>query len=295
MAQIQPSRPFQQRFLNGYDRSQLRQEVQKVPPRRFAGLRKRVTPWAIGASIALGGVGLPMKMTQQYWGQKGKSESRQSAMTEEPSIDTAIAGDLEKAQNIAAAVAGGLQAVAGGVQAAAGTVAETATPVKAAAEAPRKLAVVSENTKEQFFKKEIPFGSLIYHEAKKNNLRPELVAAVVHTESKFKPNARSHAGAQGLMQLVPRTGRWMGAKNLMNPVENIAAGTKYLKYLNERFDGNEQKVIAAYNAGEGNVRRFGGIPPFKETRQYVQRVKSFEAELGDRINGQITTQIAMAR
>ena len=108
-------------------------------------------------------------------------------------------------------------------------------------------------------------------------MRPELVAAVVQAESRFKPTARSGAGAIGLMQLVPRTGRWMGARDLTNPAQNIAAGAKYLKYLNERFDGNETKIIAAYNAGEGNVKRFGGVPPFRETRNYVTKVKNYRA------------------
>ncbi len=109
--------------------------------------------------------------------------------------------------------------------------------------------MITDQVREDFFHKEVPFGSVIYKEARKNNLRPELVAAVVQAESRFKPTARSGIGAIGLMQLVPRTGRWMGARDLTNPAQNIAAGAKYLKYLNERFDGNETKVIAAYNAG----------------------------------------------
>jgi soluble lytic murein transglycosylase-like protein len=133
----------------------------------------------------------------------------------------------------------------------------------------------------------VPFGSMIYHEAKKNNIRPELVAAVVQAESRFKPTARSGAGAIGLMQLVPRTGRWMGARDLTNPAQNIAAGAKYLKYLHDRFDGNETKVIAAYNAGEGNVKRFGGVPPFKETRKYVSKVKNYESEYHSRVQNRV--------
>jgi soluble lytic murein transglycosylase-like protein len=89
------------------------------------------------------------------------------------------------------------------------------------------------------------------------------------------------------MQLVPRTGRWMGARDLTNPAQNIAAGTKYLKYLHERFDGNETKMIAAYNAGEGNVKRFGGVPPFKETRKYVVKVKNYEKEYKSRVENRI--------
>jgi len=112
---------------------------------------------------------------------------------------------------------------------------------------------------------------------------PELVAAVVQQESKFIPTARSGVGAIGLMQLVPRTGRWMGARDLTNPSQNIMAGAKYLKYLTEQFHGDQQMVIAAYNAGEGAVRRFGGIPPYRETRNYVQRVRNFQQDFGDRV------------
>ena len=122
---------------------------------------------------------------------------------------------------------------------------------------------------------QVPFGSIILREAKKNGVAPELVAAVIEQESRFIPNARSPRGAIGLMQLLPATGRWMGAHNLTNPAQNIAAGTRYLKYLSDRFGGNETKMIAAYNAGEGNVRRFGGLPPFRETRTYVHNVLKF--------------------
>src|SRR5206468_172747 len=145
-------------------------------------------------------------------------------------------------------------------------------------ETPKRVADVAEQVKENFFKKEIPFGSIIYNEAKKNNLPPELVAAVVHTESKFVPTARSGAGAVGLMQLVPRTGRWLGATNLTDPGQNVMAGAKYLRYLVDRFGGNTTKAVAAYNAGEGNVRRFGGVPPFRETRNYVNRVQDFQRD-----------------
>ncbi len=132
---------------------------------------------------------------------------------------------------------------------------------------------------ENFFSSKIPFGTIIVREAKKNGLAPELVAAVIKQESKFVPNARSPRGALGLMQLLPSTGRWMGAHNLLNPAQNIAAGTRYLKYLSDQFGGNETKVIAAYNAGEGNVRRFNGLPPFRETQTYVRNVRRFRDNL----------------
>ena len=101
-----------------------------------------------------------------------------------------------------------------------------------------------------------------------------LVAAVVETESRFHPQARSAVGARGLMQLMPRTGRWLGATNLYDPEQNVDAGVRYLKYLHDRLDGNLKKAIAAYNGGEGNVQRYNGVPPFHETRTYVKRVLS---------------------
>jgi soluble lytic murein transglycosylase-like protein len=128
-----------------------------------------------------------------------------------------------------------------------------------------------EISKEAFFRAHVPYGSIIYREAKRNNLSPELVAAVVESESDFRAGLQSNRNAQGLMQIVPETGRLMGAENLFNPEQNIAAGTKYLRYLFDRF-GDERTVLAAYNAGEGNIERFGGVPPFNETQTYVERV-----------------------
>src|SRR5688572_11064657 len=282
MPELKTNRRFEERFLDGFDRSQLRQEVQKVKPRKFTGLRKKYATWALGASLAIGSIGAPMKMIQNaHETTAGQSEQKPGSTA----LQGALSDDLRAAQSIAQQVAGG---VVGGVEAVAkGAEAAVTSPLKTVAEATQKLAVISEQAKQQFFHTEVPFGQIIYQEAKKNNLRPELVAAVVQAESRFKPTARSGVGAQGLMQLMPKTGRWMGAKNLMNPVQNIAAGTKYLKYLNERFDGNETKIIAAYNAGEGNVRRFGGVPPFKETRNYVKKVRNYEQEFKDRVEAHI--------
>src|SRR3954471_20194263 len=128
--------------------------------------------------------------------------------------------------------------------------------------------------RQEFFTNEVPFGDIIHAKAQKYDVDPVLVAAVVETESSFHSHARSQVGAKGLMQLMPRTGRWMGARNLYNAEQNVDAGAKYLRYLNARFDGNLTKTIAAYNAGEGNVRRYNGVPPFRETRSYVKRVMS---------------------
>jgi hypothetical protein len=131
---------------------------------------------------------------------------------------------------------------------------------------------INESIRAEFFAEEIPYGELIYAKAKKYDVDPALVVAVIEQESRFKPGARSHVGARGLMQLMPRTGRWMGARDLYNPEQNVDAGVKYIKYLDRRFNGDLKKIIAAYNGGEGNVQRYRGIPPFRETRQYVKKV-----------------------
>jgi hypothetical protein len=279
-SEMNTGRPFRERFLDNFDRSQLRKEVEAVKrsrKRTFSGLRKKYATFALGASLALGGLGVPLKMAQSAQSGGSTQPKTAGAMSTMP-IDQQLVGDIRAAQSIAKQVAGG---VASGVESA------VSSPLKAVTEAPKKLAVISEKVRQDFFHKEVPFGSIIYQEAKKNNLRPELVAAVVQAESKFRPTARSGAGAMGLMQLVPRTGRWMGAQDLHNPAQNISAGAKYLRYLHERFNGNETSVIAAYNAGEGNVKRFNGVPPFRETRNYVQRVRDFENEFQNRVQNRV--------
>ena len=281
MPELKTKRPYSERFLDNFDRSQLRREVAAVRP-RFARLKKTYATWALGATLAVGGIGAPLKMVQST--QSGNAKGNPLAAT--MGIDRELAGDLRAAGSIASQVAGGV------VQ---GVESVTDSPLSAVASAPRKLTLVTEKVREDFFRTEVPFGSLIYKEAKKNDLKPELVAAVVEAESRFKPTARSGAGAVGLMQLVPRTGRWMGAKDLTNPAQNIAAGAKYLKYLNDRFDGNQTKVIAAYNAGEGNVKRFGGVPPFKETKNYLKKVASYEQEYHNRVESRIADASTSAR
>lgn len=154
-------------------------------------------------------------------------------------------------------------------------------PVTASAPAVKKtdifhveMARINDAIRHDFFSNAVPFGNLIHEKAQKYDVDPALVAAVVETESRFHPQAHSAVGARGLMQLMPRTGRWLGATNLYNPEQNVDAGVRYLKYLQDRFDGNLKNTIAAYNGGEGNVRRYGGVPPFHETRTYVKRVMS---------------------
>jgi hypothetical protein len=118
------------------------------------------------------------------------------------------------------------------------------------------------------------FDQLIRQAAQQHGISEGLIKAVMHTESGFNINARSPVGAQGLMQLMPATARRFNVSNAYDPQQNIFGGAKYLSWLLKRFNGNTQYAIAAYNAGEGNVDKYGGIPPFRETRDYVRRVTS---------------------
>jgi soluble lytic murein transglycosylase-like protein len=126
-------------------------------------------------------------------------------------------------------------------------------------------------SKEEFFRTQVPYGSIIYREALKNELPPELIAAVVESESDFRPRLVSNKDARGLMQIVPETARLMGCDDPFDPPANIAAGTRYLHYLISRF-GDERIALAAYNAGEGAVERLGGVPQYPETIAYLDRV-----------------------
>lgn len=120
-----------------------------------------------------------------------------------------------------------------------------------------------------------PYGKIIYDIAVRHSINPHLVAALIHVESAFNPRAVSPKGAYGLMQLLPETARRFGVrkkKDLFNPKKNLEAGVSYLKWLADRFDGDAEKILAAYNAGEGAVERFGGVPPYQETQSYVQKI-----------------------
>jgi soluble lytic murein transglycosylase-like protein len=99
---------------------------------------------------------------------------------------------------------------------------------------------------------------------------PRLIHAVIWQESKYKPSAESHVGAQGLMQLMPAAAERFGCDDRNDAASNVKAGTKYLRWLLKRFDGNVTLALAAYNAGEGNVDKYEGVPPFDETKAYVR-------------------------
>ena len=115
------------------------------------------------------------------------------------------------------------------------------------------------------------YDELISRAAADHSLDPRLVKSVMLVESGFNASAVSPKGARGLMQLMPSTATNHGVKNAHNPAENIAGGTKYLSRLLNLFDGNLEKSLAAYNAGESAVARYGGIPPYDETRDYVRK------------------------
>lgn len=112
-----------------------------------------------------------------------------------------------------------------------------------------------------------------------------VIRAIMHAESSFKSNALSRAGAQGLMQLMPATASRFGVTNSFDPQQNIRGGTKYLSWLLKRFNGNLTLAAAGYNAGEGAVDKYKGVPPYSETRRYVERV----AVLADRYRGQVAS------
>jgi len=109
--------------------------------------------------------------------------------------------------------------------------------------------------------------------ASEHSLPPQLIHSVIKVESNYNPYAVSVKGAQGLMQLIPDTAHRFGVRDTFNPVENIQGGAKYLRYLLDLYDGNYPLALAAYNAGEAAVAKYGGIPPYAETQNYVTQVR----------------------
>jgi soluble lytic murein transglycosylase len=122
------------------------------------------------------------------------------------------------------------------------------------------------------------YESLIREHALSQGVRPDLVRAVIQTESAFDPYARSHKGALGLMQLMPETAAELGVVDPFNPEQNIRGGVQYLRRLLDRYDNNETLALAAYNAGPSAVDRYGNVPPYRETRNYVARIQSRTGE-----------------
>ncbi|MHC9539905.1 MAG: lytic transglycosylase domain-containing protein [Vulcanimicrobiota bacterium] len=116
------------------------------------------------------------------------------------------------------------------------------------------------------------FEGLIKDASKTHGVDEDLIRAVIRQESGFNPNAESHCGAMGMMQLMPETAKDLGVKNAWDARENVMGGVKYLKGLLDRFDGNITKALAGYNAGPGSVEKYGGVPPYAETQNYVKNI-----------------------
>jgi soluble lytic murein transglycosylase-like protein len=123
-----------------------------------------------------------------------------------------------------------------------------------------------------------PFAAEIDAAAQRHNVDPALLKALIKHESGFNPSARSPAGAMGLTQLMPGTARSLGVTDPMDPAQSIEGGAKYLRQQLDRFRGDERLALAAYNAGPGAVQRFGGVPPYAETQNYVRKVMATAQE-----------------
>src|ERR1041385_3213301 len=113
---------------------------------------------------------------------------------------------------------------------------------------------------------------IIFRAGEREGCDPRLIHAVIQQESKYDTDASSHAGAKGLMQLMPDTAKRFHCDDLTDAACNVEAGTKYLKFLLKRFDGDVALALAGYNAGEGSVDKYDGIPPYKETQNYVKKI-----------------------
>lgn len=136
------------------------------------------------------------------------------------------------------------------------------------------------------------FDEIVQYYARHHGLDPMLVYAVIRQESNFDPGVISSAGAAGLMQLMPGTAQEMGVRNIFDPAENVAGGTQYLSKMLKLHKNDVDLALASYNAGPGNVRKYRGVPPFKETLNYIRSVKKFKAQYAK--NGAPRVQVAAA-
>jgi len=119
------------------------------------------------------------------------------------------------------------------------------------------------------------YAAIIEKAAATYNVPAKLIAAVIKQESNFNPTVISRAGAQGLMQLMPKTAQYLGVTNAFDPEQNIMAGANYLRQMLDKFNNDPALALAAYNAGASRVTKYGGIPPFKETQNYVKKVMNY--------------------
>jgi hypothetical protein len=137
---------------------------------------------------------------------------------------------------------------------------------------------VSASTEIEAIPEDIPLSGdcdldwIIFRAGKRAGVDPRFIHAVIKQESRYDPKATSHVGAQGLMQMMPATAKRFGLKDPFNAAANVEAGTKYLKWLLKRFDGDVSLALAGYNAGEGSVEKYKGIPPYDETQKYVKKI-----------------------
>jgi soluble lytic murein transglycosylase-like protein len=150
----------------------------------------------------------------------------------------------------------------------------TSSPTSAAPSASVSLASAGQTDAVSELPASVPYGAEITAAAKRHNLDPALLAGLIKQESGFNANARSGAGAQGLTQLMPGTAAGLGVTNPLDPAQSIEGGAKALAQQLEAFGGDVARALAAYNAGPGAVKRFGGVPPYAETQNYVRVVQS---------------------
>lgn len=173
-----------------------------------------------------------------------------------------------------------------GVLFAAFTLAGAGTPWTLQQAMPTSSAVV--NVSEGDFRlpsKENRFDHLITEAAQKYDVDVDLIRAVIRAESNFNPRAKSPVGAEGLMQLMPALQQDFGIKDAFDPRENVMGGVRYLRKLLDMHSGNVALALASYNAGPGNVARYGGIPPFRETRGYVKKITGWLSETANDVTG----------
>ncbi|UTE71367.1 lytic transglycosylase domain-containing protein [Rossellomorea marisflavi] len=133
-----------------------------------------------------------------------------------------------------------------------------------------RLALSQEN--DAIKSQETGIDSIISRAAERYGIPAKLIHSVVKQESGYDPSATSHAGAAGLMQLMPGTARGLGVTDVFDPEQNVFAGSKYLKQMLVKYDGDMKLALAAYNAGPGNVDKYSGVPPFQETQNYVRKI-----------------------
>jgi soluble lytic murein transglycosylase-like protein len=186
---------------------------------------------------------------------------------------TAISARVADIQSMLTALQTGTVQASPAATAPAATTAPTATSfasqlAAASAPAPTPTSVAGDTTQ---------YDALIQASAARNGVDPALLKALIRAESNFDPNAGSPAGAQGLTQLMPGTAAGLGVTDVHDPAQAIEGGAKYLRSQLDAFGGDETKALAAYNAGPGAVTRYGGVPPYAETQQYVQRVLGYAA------------------